>query len=444
MKLYTNKKYNTIALYVLSVITISLLLIICIFKFSELLGLLKTIASAAMPVIVGFVMAYALFPLMNSIEKLLKKFLCKKKNRKKLCRVFSIALVMLIFLAILVGIIAILAPEIAKSLSNIINSTPNALSNLQKWATNVLADYPGVLEVVKRELNDISKYFTSFSEQIQPILMNLLDGVWVGVTGAFSYIKNFLLGLIVSVYLLYGKETMLGQIKKVFIANMKKSKCDRFFQVCRDSNRVFSGFITGKVIDSIIIGLLCFIGVTILGMPYNVIIAVVVGITNIIPFFGPFIGAIPSALLILISDPKKVIIFLIFILCLQQLDGNIIGPRILGDSTGLPPFWVLFSILVGGGLFGFIGMLLSVPTFAVIYNLFKTNVNTKLKLKRMSIATEDYMGEVVPMYVRPPRPTDYLTKEELEIMKQNNDTNGKLTEENVNSETFEGKSEEKN
>lgn len=416
MKIYSNKKYNTIAMYVLLVVAISVLLVICLFKFDGLLKILSFLMSAAMPMIVGFVLAYALNPLMLYIEKYLKKLLCKKKNRAKLVRVISLILTFVLFLSVVFGLIAVVAPEVVRSLANIIDSIPSALTRLQKWATNILEDYPKVLEVVKREINDVSKYIDSFSDDIQPLLMNILDGVWVGVTGAFSYLKNFFLGLIVAVYLLLNKEKMQAQLKKSLMAIMPRTKCEKLFKISGDSNKIFSGFITGKVIDSIIIGLLCFIGVTVMDMPYKVIISVVVGVTNVIPFFGPFIGAIPSAFLVMLSEPKKVIWFIIFIFLLQQLDGNVIGPTILGDSTGLPAFWVLFSILLGSGLFGFIGMLLGVPTFAVIYNLFKNYVNNKLRGKNMSTITDDYRGDVMHMYARPPRPNEYLSEEDFEIM----------------------------
>lgn len=418
MKLYSNKKYNTIAMYVLLVVAISILLVICLFKFDGLLKILNFLISAAMPMIVGFVLAYALNPLMLYIEKYLKKILCKKKNRAKLVRVISLVLTFVLFLSVVFGLISVVAPEVVRSLANIIDSIPGALTRLQKWATNILEDYPKVLDVVKREINDVSKYIDSFSDDIQPFLMNILDGVWVGVTGAFSYIKNFFLGLIVAIYLLLSKEKMQAQLKKSLMAVMSRPKCEKLFRISNDSNKIFSGFITGKIIDSIIIGLLCFIGVTIMNMPYKVMISVVIGVTNIIPFFGPFIGAIPCAFLVMLSEPKKVILFVIFIFLLQQLDGNVIGPTILGDSTGLPAFWVLFSILLGGGLFGFIGMLLGVPTFAVIYNLFKNYINGKLKSKNMSTITDDYRGDVMHMYERPPRPSEYLSEEDIEIMQQ--------------------------
>ena len=194
----------------------------------------------------------------------------------------------------------------------------------------------------------------------------------VGISWVFSLVSNIVISLIVSVYLLVSKKRFLGQLKKLLYVFLKPDTANAALSIFRQINKIFGGFISGKIIDSLIIGVLCFIGVSILKMPYPLLISVIVGVTNVIPFFGPYIGAIPSAFLVLLIDPGKCLIFLIFILALQQLDGNVIGPAILGDSTGVSPFWIIVSILVGGGLFGFIGMLLGVPTFAVIYYLVKT------------------------------------------------------------------------
>lgn len=193
--------------------------------------------------------------------------------------------------------------------------------------------------------------------------------------------------------MLFGKETFAAQIKKMLYAGMQVERANMVLHITRKSNEIFGGFIIGKIIDSAIIGVLCFIGITILDMPYILLVSVIVGVTNVIPFFGPYIGAIPSTILIALADPLKGLYFLIFIIALQQLDGNVIGPKILGNSTGLSAFWVVFSILLGGGLFGFIGMIIGVPTFAVIYYIVKMVVEEKLKKKKLPPDTEHY-GDV--------------------------------------------------
>ena len=232
----------------------------------------------------------------------------------------------------------------------------------------------------------------------QPGIEDFVSNVTKGALNFLIGIKDFILGLIVSVYLLLSKENLLAQIKKMTLAIFPKRTCQRIFNVYHKSNKMFIGFISGKIIDSIIIGILCFIIMRIIGINYSVLISLIIGVTNIIPFFGPFIGAIPSAMLVFFDDPRDVIPFLIFILILQQFDGNILGPRILGDSTGLPAFWVLFAIFLGGGLFGFTGMLLGVPTFALIYALFRDFIENNLKNKRLPTETKAYYGNVEKYY----------------------------------------------
>ena len=205
-----------------------------------------------------------------------------------------------------------------------------------------------------------------------------------------SELFNAIIGVIISVYLLFGKENFSMQSKKAVYAMMKPAHANMLLHLTIKSNEIFGGFIIGKIIDSAIIGVLCFIGLSLLNMPYTLLVSVIVGVTNVIPFFGPYIGAIPSAILIMLQDPKMGIYFIIFILILQQIDGNIIGPKILGNSTGLSAFWVVFSILLGGGLFGFVGMILGVPTFAVIYYVVKMLVDHRLEQKNLPIETACY------------------------------------------------------
>ena len=212
--------------------------------------------------------------------------------------------------------------------------------------------------------------------------------------------------------MLCSKEKLLAQFKKIIIAVTKKRTCEKVMAGFEQANSVFSGFITGKIIDSIIIGLICFIVLTIMSMPYATMISVMIGITNIIPFFGPLIGAVPTSLLILLVDPKKFIIFVVFVVVLQQFDGNILGPKILGDSTGLPGFWVLMSLILFGGIFGFGGMILAVPTTALLYSFIRGSVEEKLRNKKLPTSTDYYMKDVQHLYKKPPERTP-LTAEEL-------------------------------
>ena len=212
----------------------------------------------------------------------------------------------------------------------------------------------------------------------------------VGMIQMVREVFNFIIGIIVSIYVLFSKEKFQKQTKKLIYAVFRPGQANMILQIGGKSNEIFGGFIIGKIIDSLIIGVICFIGLSILNMPYTMLVSVIVGVTNVIPFFGPYIGAIPSTILIALEDPMKGVYFLIFILVLQQFDGNILGPKILGNSTGLSAFWVVTSILLGGGLFGFVGMVMGVPTFAVIYYIVDMILDNKLKKKKLPVRSDSY------------------------------------------------------
>ena len=207
-------------------------------------------------------------------------------------------------------------------------------------------------------------------------------------------VMKLILGCIVAIYVLYSKEKFSGQSKKVMFALFPKRFTIRFLDIVSQTDRMFSNFIFGKFLDSLIVGVLCFIGMTILQIPYAMLIAVIITVFNLIPFFGPIIGAVPSALLILLVDPLKALWFIILIVVLQQLDGNVLGPMILGNQTGLSGFWVTFAIITFGGLFGFFGMIIGVPTFAVIYSLIRLFIENRLKAKGMPVSTAEYVKPV--------------------------------------------------
>ena len=221
-------------------------------------------------------------------------------------------------------------------------------------------------------------------------ILGILGNLSLGVISLLVWLKNLLIGVIVMIYLLNIKDQFVALAKKITYGLFSVEWANRIVREARFIHKVFGGFIIGKIVDSLIIGIMCFVCLSFMKMPYTLLVSVIVGVTNVIPFFGPFIGAIPSAFLILLVSPIQCLYFLIFILLLQQFDGNILGPKILGDSTGVSSFWVLFSILLFGGLFGFVGMIIGVPTFAVIYRLTGDFINSKLKKRKLSVRTEDY------------------------------------------------------
>ena len=401
MKIRFNTKYNTISAYVLIVFTLALLISTLLLKSSVYWAHIEKIFSVLAPVIWGMVIAYLLCPLLSFFEKHFSKLTGRKKPHPRLDRVVGIFVCVSLMLVVIVGIIYAVIPEIMGSIKNIFFYLPDYFSNLQTYLTDTFTGYieknPEAGDMLSSAFASIEESVLSAAEEFRPKVDSLLDkdGLLANVTsGALAFIiglKDFCLGIIVSVYLLYSKEKFLAQAKKLFHAILARKRCEQLFRVANKANSTFMQFLSGKALDSLIIGMLCFIGLTIMKAPYVVLISVIVGITNMIPFFGPFIGAIPSGLLILLSQPEKTIPFAIFILALQQFDGNILGPKILGDTLGLSPFWIMFSVFLGGGLFGFIGMVIFVPLFALVYTMIKESVEETLEKKKLPIGSESYL-----------------------------------------------------
>ncbi len=411
MRFYANKKYQTISVYAAAVIAVNVLLVLALFNFGEIFDSIKNFFTVMEPVTWGLVIAFLTNPIMEKTSALLRKFYKtdeQRTKRKGFIKIISVIITELLFLGVMTGLVAIVVPELIKSVMEIFDNTGSIVASVQKWINKFLRNYPSLEQAATKWLSDFNTDLGTIYDNVKPMLENILTGAW----GVVTVVKNFLLGLIVSVYMLCSKEKLLAQIKKIIISITKKRTCQKIMSVCSQANTVFSGFITGKLIDSTIIGLICFIGLTIMGMPYSTMISVLIGVTNIIPFFGPLIGAVPTSLLILLLEPKKCIIFVIFVIVLQQFDGNILGPKILGDSTGLPGFWVLISLLVFGGLFGFVGMVMAVPTSALAYSFLRSSVEEKLRRKNLPVSTDYYMDDVAHLYQKPPERTP-LSAEQL-------------------------------
>ena len=277
----------------------------------------------------------------------------------------------------LIGQLRIVLPQVVQSITVLINRVPEYLRSLNTLVNDLSEQY-GIdtagLEALVGSYQDLIRKATDIVSDLLPQVVSYSAAIGSGVVSALT-------AVISSLYMMLSKETLLRQIRKLIWALMPEKAARRTLEICHKANAIFSGFINGKIIDSVIIGLLCYVGTSILRMPFAVLISVIVGVTNVIPFFGPFIGAIPSTMILLIFSPLSALEFVIFVLALQQFDGNVLGPRILGDSTGLSPLWVLVSIIVGSGLFGFVGMLVGVPTFAVLYTLLREYLNDRLAQK---------------------------------------------------------------
>lgn len=390
--------YTKWGLTALTVLILAICFICLIFKGDSIWSGLNVIFTVVMPVIDGLVIAFIATPVLNWIEEKLILPICRKfqidlqkQKTKKYIRAFSVLLTFLFIGMIIYGFFAIVIPQLITSIQSIINRFPTYINNLVVLTERLLADNPDVEEYIEGLLATYSKDLDSFLENnVLPTINNLIRSASVGMIGVLKSLYNLVIGLIISLYIMSGKEKFASQSKKICYALFERHTANQIIRAFRFTNKTFIGFLGGKIIDSAIIGVLCFIGTSILKMPYPVLISVIVGVTNIIPFFGPYIGAIPSALLILMTDPKKCIAFIIFVLALQQLDGNVIGPKILGESTGLTGFWVIFSITLFGGLWGIAGMVVGVPLFAVLYAGVSYVVNKSLKKKTLSTNTGDY------------------------------------------------------
>ena len=310
-------------------------------------------------------------------------------------------------------LIAAIVPSVTRSIQGIVTELPTEVNNLIAWweeffegDTEAVTFVGGLIENASNALEDFLK--NDLLGQAQTYVASIASGVYYGI----KFLTNLIVGIIVSVYVLASKETFAGQAKKIIYAIFKPVRANVIIETVRKSNEIFGGFISGKLLDSAIIGILTYFILSIMKMPDTMLLAVIIGATNIIPFFGPFIGAVPSFVIVVLQNPMQGLYFLIFIFVLQQIDGNIIGPKILGSSTGLSSFWVVFAILVFGGLWGFPGMLLGVPLMAVIYYIAQNIVEFLLRKRGLAKDTASYI-DLIKVDKRTNRPI-YETSEMTE------------------------------
>jgi len=349
------------------------------------------VISAAQPIIIGLVLAYLLNPVMKFLERHLYKLLKDRAKTdgkaKKMARVFAIAGAIIFMIAVIVLLIAAIVPSVTDSIMGIVDTLPTNVANLVKMMQEGRLGNYEVADTIGDALTKLTDYVENWATQtLLPQARTYLIQITSGVINMVKAMFNFVIGIIVAVYVLMIKERLIGQSKKVIYAIFKPRQGNIIVETMHKADDIFGGFIIGKIIDSAIIGVICYVGCSILRIPDTMLVSVIIGVTNIIPLFGPFIGAIPALLLVVIQSPWHALYLLIFIIVLQQVDGNIIGPKILGDSTGLTSFWVMFAILIGGGMFGFLGMLLGVPVFALIYY-----INHGVAKKHFSVRTADYV-----------------------------------------------------
>ena len=336
------------------------------FQNGVLLLFIKKLLHILKPVIYGFALAYLLAPVVNFFDGIFARA-DKKGRHPTLVRAGSI-LATWLFVALLVyGLMHILIPQLVISLQTLAANVEGYYNTVYAWVLRMMDDYPDVSNWLISRAND---YYNELAKVLKSVIPQAQQAVLVvtgGILSILVFFKDLLVGIIVSVYLLATKELFARHSRKFLYCLTNETQYFAALRGMATVDKIFSGFVRGKLLDSLIIGILCFLGATLLDLPYAPLISVIVGVTNVIPFFGPFLGAIPSAFLILLADPLKCLYFVLFVLVLQQFDGNILGPKILGDSTGLSSFWVIVAILVGGGFGGVLGMFLGVPVFACIY-----------------------------------------------------------------------------
>ena len=404
MKLNMNKKYTTIAVYAFLVIAAAITFFFVISEHSVVGRMAGTFFGLMTPFIYGAALAYVLNPVLNWLEKKVFPKVFGDRVSKRSRRGLGVLLTFLFGCAVVALFLAVLIPQIVESIDNLAQSIYAFLPQAQNFLNDLIAQYGtnemlvDVLSMLGVDISDPSMALQRLATRSYTFLTQVLPNLFGGVMRFTSGLLDVVVGIIIAIYLLLSKEVFYAQVKKLMFAFFPRRVAQATLNLTHDSNAIFCGFISGKILDSAIIGVLCFIGCSILQMPYTVLVSFIVGVTNVIPYFGPFIGAIPSIFIFMIADPLKSVIFAVFVLILQQLDGNIIGPKILGDSTGLSAFWVIFAVTFFGGLFGFVGMLIGVPTFAVIYALVRNFAEFKLGKKGLKTQTPDFASQENPIF----------------------------------------------
>lgn len=379
----------------LVVVALLIGLVFVVIKWGWVRGALNKLQGILAPVIYGAVLAYLLTPIYNRANawaiQLVEKRGFTEEGTRKFGSFIGIIASLLFVVIIVSGLVWLLIPQLITIIKGIVEALPTNIRNLGLWLERVFADNPQVEAYVTDYYTSLIEYGQNWVKtDLTPNLRKIVTEVSSGLMIVVDEIFNVVIGVIVTVYLLNKKSQFQTQCKMILYSVIPVKVANKIVDECRYVHKVFGGFILGKLLDSLIIGIMSFVLLNLMNMPYVLLLSVIIGVTNVIPFFGPFIGAVPCAILVLLTDPIKCLYFVIFIIILQQFDGNILGPKILGDSTGLDSFWVLFSILLFGGVFGFVGMIIGVPTFAVFYRLVREFVTYMLNKRELSADISNY------------------------------------------------------
>ncbi|MDO5155868.1 MAG: AI-2E family transporter [Eubacteriales bacterium] len=399
MKWNIERKYIRVGLIALGVIVLAILFNYSLQNNKEMANVKATIQGTLSPIVMGCILAYLLTPFLHFFEdycflplgRLLFKSEQTLAKRKNFARGMSILCTMLLLLVVVVGGLYLVIPQVYQSLSKIVTDAPTYYDEVQKWVESL---NPEKSEISRYLLLGVDQVYTQalnyLNKSILPNMDKIVAGITSGIMGGLKILLNVVLSLIISIYVMAGKENLISVAKKMIYSIFSIEHANTILDGMRYAGKVFGGFVNGKIIDSFIIGGICYVFMVIVGFEYAVLISIVIGVTNIIPYFGPFIGGIPSVLILLMVNPKQGIIFAIFVLILQQVDGNIIGPIVLGDRLKLSSMWILLSILIGGGFFGVIGMILGAPCFACLYTFISTISKRKLDKKNLPTETDVY------------------------------------------------------
>lgn len=396
MKKFREKINNR---FVLSFLLVGILLIVfykVVSDFKGFWGMIDTLNIILSPFIYGFVIAYIFAPVYNFVVGRSYRLFSRKLKVGKsltLARALGSLIIVLLIVGIFVGFTAMLVPQLVDSLMELSKMLPSSFKTFTYWINEVVSNIsdPSVSNSISRMINNALEATTNWvNTSLLPNIWGYLSNLSSGIMATMTTIMNLIFGILVAVYILNEKEIFLAQGKKIIISIRPEEKVKKYKKIYEYTNNVFSKYINGKILDSVIVGIICFVTMLIMGMPYAVLVSTIVGVTNIIPFFGPFIGAIPGVIIIAIVSPVQALYFVIMIFLLQQLDGNVIQPLILGNATGLSSFWVMFAIIVGGGFFGVTGMILGVPIFAIIYYVIGEKVSEGLKAKDLPAKTVEY------------------------------------------------------
>ena len=353
-------------------ISLSILFFFLIYRFQGFGDAISKLTGILMPFIYGAVIAYLLKPVCNCVENFLRRLLPKKMGTS--ANMLAVTISLLFGILVVYALIMMIVPQLITSVTTLYYTARNNLNDFVDWASHqeIIASNQKLLDFIETSYDNLQDMLDNIVRtKLVPSMQSLLSGAALGVMSFVAFLKNIVIGVIVSVYLLASRKKFGQQCKMILYSLIKPRWADTILEEILYADKMFGGFINGKILDSAIIGVLCYIACLIFKFPSALLVSVIIGVTNVIPFFGPFIGAIPATLLILIQNPIKALWFVLFVLVLQQVDGNIIGPKILGNTTGLSSFWVLFAILLFGGLWGFVGMIIGVPLFAVIYDVLK-------------------------------------------------------------------------